>query len=71
MLKTVKNNMYKNNKPNQYNKPKQKERFQLKEGKYFWMSSLFGTYTPEKEKQVKAQMEILNQKLNTENADIN
>ena len=26
--------MYKNNKPNQYNKPNQKERFQLKEGKY-------------------------------------
>ena len=71
MLKTVKNNMYKNNKPNQYNKPNQKERFQLKEGKYFWMSSLFGTYTPEKEKQIKEQMEILNQKLNTENADIN
>ena len=71
MLKTVKNNMYKNNKPNQYNQPKQKERFQLKEGKYFWMSSLFGTYTPEKEKQIKEQMEVLNQKLREDHADIN
>ena len=71
MLKTVKNNMYKNNKPNQYNKPNQKERFQLKEGKYFWMSSLFGTYTPEKEKQIKERMEVLNQKLREEHADIN
>lgn len=58
--------MYPNNKPNIYNQPKQRERFQLKNGTYFWMSSLLGTYTPEKEAAMKAKLEeiISNQSLN-------
>ena len=56
--------MYPNNKPNQYNQPKQRERFQLKNGKYFWMSSLMGTYTEEKEKQVR---EFITNKLKENN----
>lgn len=49
--------MYPNNKPNIYNQPKQRARFELKNGRYFWMSSLLGTYTEEKEAMMKARLE--------------
>jgi hypothetical protein len=39
--------MYPVNKPNQYNKPKERPRFFLKEGTYFWMSSIMKTYNTE------------------------
>ena len=35
--------MYPMNIPNQYNKPKPGERFSLKEGRYFWYSSIMKT----------------------------
>jgi hypothetical protein len=41
--------MYPVNKPNQYNKPKQRERFSLKEGKYFWLSSIMKTFNKEQQ----------------------
>lgn len=42
--------MYPVNKPNKYNAPKETPPFFLKEGRWFWMSKLMGTYTPENEK---------------------
>jgi hypothetical protein len=48
--------MYPVNKPNIYNQPKQGERFSLKEGRYFWYSSIMKTYN--KAQQVAWQKEM-------------
>jgi hypothetical protein len=48
--------MYPVNKPNIHNQPKQRERFSLKEGKYFWLSSIMKTY--DKAKQEAWQKEV-------------
>lgn len=56
--------MYPVNKPNIHNQPKQRERFSLKEGKYFWLSSIMKTYDKakqeawQKELKEKAEKEI-------------
>lgn len=49
--------MYLNNKPNQYNQPKKRERFSLKEGRYFWLSSIMKTFDKEKQKEYIKKME--------------
>jgi hypothetical protein len=41
--------MYPMNRPNIHNQPKQRDRFSLKEGKYFWLSSIMKTYNKEKQ----------------------
>lgn len=63
--------MYPMNTPNQYNKPKPGERFSLKEGRYFWYSSIMKTYN---KTQQAAWQEELNKKneeeLNVKNDNI-
>ena len=54
--------MYPVNRPNIYNQPKQRERFSLKEGTYFWYSSVMKTYN-------KAQQAAWQQELDKKNAE--
>jgi hypothetical protein len=49
--------MYPVNKPNKYNTPKQRERFALKEGQYFWLSSVMKTYNKEQQETYQRNLE--------------
>jgi hypothetical protein len=48
--------MYPVNKPNQYNTPKETPPFFLKEGRWFWMSRIMGTFTPAKEREFRENL---------------
>jgi hypothetical protein len=54
--------MYPVNTPNIYNQPKPGERFFLKQGKYFWYSSIMKTYN-------KAQQAAWQEELEKKNAE--
>jgi len=49
--------MYPVNKPNIYNQPKPGERFSLKEGRYFWYSSIMKTYNKARQAAWQKEME--------------
>jgi len=49
--------MYPVNKPNIYNQPKPGERFSLKEGRYFWYSSIMKTYNKTQQAAWQKEME--------------
>ena len=64
--------MFPMNKPNIHNQPKQRERFSLKEGKYFWLSSIMKTYNKEQQAAWQQEMERRRQEAeNQENDNIN
>ena len=47
--------MYPSNRPNIFNQPKKRDPLSLKEGRYFWLSSIMKTYN--KEQQASWQIE--------------
>lgn len=59
--------MYPMNKPNIHNQPKKREMFSLKEGKYFWLSSIMKTYN--KEQQAAWQEELERRKQEEQNGE--
>jgi len=61
--------MYPVNRPNIFNQPKQRERFSLKEGQYFWLSSVMKTYN--KAQQEAWQKEMEENRLKEEQAEEN
>jgi hypothetical protein len=63
--------MYPVNTPNIYNQPKPGERFSLKEGKYFWLSSIMKTYDKAKQEAWQKELEKKNaEELNTNDDNI-
>jgi hypothetical protein len=52
--------MYPVNTPNIYNQPKPGERFSLKEGRYFWYSSIMKTYNKAQQAAWQKEMEEKN-----------
>ena len=61
--------MYPVNKPNQYNKPKERPRFSLKTGRWFWMSSIMKTYNEENQQKWMQQVEEQTEKQLTNNIE--